>query len=99
MARALAHKPAVLVCDEATVGLDTPSRRALLAHLRLLCREEGLAVLWATHLMDEVEEADPVVLLEAGRVRAAGLAGELVRRTGAPGLEGAFQALLAEAGP
>ncbi|WP_096700615.1 ATP-binding cassette domain-containing protein [Magnetospirillum sp. 15-1] len=98
LARALAHKPAVLVCDEATVGLDTPSRRALLAHLRRLCREEGLAVLWTTHLMDEVEEADPVVLLKSGRVRAAGSAGELIRRAGADGLESAFQALLAEEG-
>ena len=96
LARALAHRPSVLVCDEATVGLDTPSRRALLAHLRGLCRDEGLAVLWATHLMDEVEEADPVVLLKAGKVRAAGLAGELIRRAGADGLESAFQVLLAE---
>jgi ABC-2 type transport system ATP-binding protein len=96
LARALLHRPAILVCDEASVGLDTPSRRALLAHLRGLCRDEGLAVLWATHLMDEVEEADPVILLKAGRVRASGTAGELIRRAGEQSLEGAFQALLAE---
>jgi ABC-2 type transport system ATP-binding protein len=98
LARALVHRPEVLICDEATVGLDTPSRRALLAHLRDLCRERGLAVLWTTHLMDEVEEADPVVLLKSGKVRATGLAGDLIRRVGADGLEGAFQALLAEEG-
>jgi ABC-2 type transport system ATP-binding protein len=96
LARALVHQPQVLICDEATVGLDTPSRRALLAHLRTLCRDEGLAVLWTTHLMDEVEEVDPVVLLKSGQVRASGPAGDLIRRVGADGLEGAFQALLAE---
>jgi ABC-2 type transport system ATP-binding protein len=100
LARALAHKPSVLICDEATVGLDPPSRRALIAHLRALCRDQGLAVLWTTHLMDEVEADDPVILLKGGRVRAAGLAADLVAKSGADGLEGAFHALLAtEASP
>lgn len=94
LARALLHRPALLICDEATVGLDPPSRRALLAHLRRLCRDEGLAVLWATHLMDEVEDDDPVVLLKDGAIRAAGPAGDLVRRAGAEGLEAAFHVLL-----
>lgn len=95
LARALAHKPSVLICDEATVGLDPPSRRALIAHLRTLCRDEGLAVLWTTHLMDEVEEADPVILLKGGKVLARGRAAELVAQSGAGSLEGAFHALLA----
>lgn len=95
MARALIHRPAVLVCDEATAGLDLPSRRALVAHLRNLCREEGAAVLWTTHLLDEVEAEDPVVVLAGGQVRGRGTAAELVRGCGAATLEQAFGRLTA----
>lgn len=94
LARALLHQPAVLVCDEATVGLDTPSRRWLLSHLRDLCRERGLAVLWTTHLMDEVAGNDPVVLLQAGKVKAAGRAAALMEQAGTTSMEAAFQSLL-----
>lgn len=98
LARALLHRPLVLVCDEATVGLDATSRRSLLAHLRALCRDEGLAVLWTTHLMDEVEPADPVVLLQSGKVRATGTASALMAKAGAAHMEAAFQALLTGGG-
>jgi ABC-2 type transport system ATP-binding protein len=94
LARALLHRPAVLVCDEATVGLDTHSRRWLLSHLRSLCQQDGLAVLWTTHLMDEVEGDDPVVLLQAGKVKAAGRASVLMEQAGATSMEAAFQSLL-----
>ena len=77
IARALLHEPRVLLLDEPTVGLDLATRRALLAHVRALCRERGIAALWATHLMDEIEDADPVVLLHEGRVLRAGRAAEL----------------------
>ena len=96
LARALLHRPALLVCDEATVGLDSASRRSLLVHLRALCRDEGLAVLWTTHLMDEVEAADSVVLLKSGRIRASGEAGDLMERAGIADMESAVQALLEE---
>jgi ABC-2 type transport system ATP-binding protein len=69
LARALLHGPRLLLCDEATVGLDHASRRAILAHVRALCQDEGLSVLWATHLLDEVEPADRVIILNAGEVR------------------------------
>jgi ABC-2 type transport system ATP-binding protein len=78
LARALLHRPALLVCDEATVGLDAPSRRALVAHLRDLCVEDGLAVLWTTHLFDEVAAGDEVVLLQAGRVASTFVADDQV---------------------
>ncbi len=54
IARALLHQPRLLLLDEPTVGLDIASRQFLLDHVRRLCREEGLAALWATHLIDEV---------------------------------------------
>ena len=54
IARALLHRPRLLLLDEPTVGLDIGSRQAILDHVRRLCAEEGLGVLWATHLIDEV---------------------------------------------
>src|ERR1700722_17869743 len=51
IARALLHRPRVLVLDEPTVGLDVASKSAILRQVRALVRERGVAVLWATHLL------------------------------------------------
>jgi len=72
IARALLHRPKLLLLDEATVGLDVESRRFLIDHVRLLCREQRLAALWATHLLDEAEGADRVIVLHRGKVLATG---------------------------
>ena len=72
IARALLHEPRVLVLDEATVGLDVNSKSVILRHVRSLVRDRGVAVLWATHLLDEVTTDDAVVVLHRGRVVAAG---------------------------
>jgi ABC-2 type transport system ATP-binding protein len=72
IARALLHQPLVLVLDEATVGLDVASRSAILRHVRALVSDRGVAVLWATHLLDEVIPEDAVVVLHRGEVLAAG---------------------------
>ncbi len=93
IARALLHRPRVLVLDEPTVGLDVASRSAILRHVRSLVRERGVAVLWATHLLDEVVEADAVVVLHRGRVLASGDVSEVVASTGAADLRSAFIAL------
>lgn len=98
IARALLHRPGLLLLDEPTVGLDRPTRQALLAHVRHLCREEGLAVLWATHLIDEIDPAtDRVVVLHRGRVRASGGAGAVMAAAGAGSVTEAFDRLTAEA--
>lgn len=72
LVRALLHRPRLLLMDEATVGLDPASRQQLLDTVRGLCSEQGLAVLWATHLIEEVKTADRLLLLHQGTVRFDG---------------------------
>ncbi len=68
--RAFLPQPRLLIMDEATVGLDPSSRMALLeAVQRWRCETQG-AVLWATHLVDEAERADRVVILNQGQILA-----------------------------
>src|SRR5919202_2922568 len=94
IARALLHRPALLLLDEPTVGLDVEARQSLIAEVRRLVAESRLGVLWATHLIDEVEPGDRVVVLHRGRVLAEGDCSELLRRTGAADLGTAFRRLV-----
>ena len=77
IARALIHDPAVLLLDEPTVGLDAASRAGITAHVHVLAAEQGLTVLWATHLVDEVGPGDRLLVLHRGRIVADGTAGEI----------------------
>ena len=97
LARALLHRPRVLLMDEPTVGLDIESRRFLRDHVRHLCATRGLGVLWATHLIDEATDDAQVVVLHAGRVLASGPVPDVVARAGAADLRSAFDRLIAEA--
>jgi ABC-2 type transport system ATP-binding protein len=99
LARALLHQPGLLLLDEPTVGLDIESRRGLLAHVRALCAERGLGVLWATHLIDEADARSRVIVLHKGVVLADGAVPDVVATTGAGDLRGAFDALVADRGP
>jgi ABC-2 type transport system ATP-binding protein len=76
LVRALLHAPRVLLMDEATVGLDPASRQQMLARVRALTREQGVAVLWATHLIEEIEQADRLVVLHQGQLRFEGSVAE-----------------------
>lgn len=76
IARALLHRPQVLLLDEPTVGLDAATRAAITAHVHDLSAD-GLTVLWATHLVDEVRDTDQLVILHRGKVLADGEAGEI----------------------
>jgi ABC-2 type transport system ATP-binding protein len=93
IARALLHEPRVLVLDEPTVGLDVNSKSLIVRHVRSLVRERGVAVLWATHLLDEVAEDDAVVVLHRGRVVAAGDVSTVVETAQGGDLRSAFIAL------
>jgi ABC-2 type transport system ATP-binding protein len=96
IARALLHQPRLLLLDEPTVGLDIASRQFMLDHVRSLCRDEGLAALWATHLIDEVGEGARVVVLHKGEVLADAAAAQLIREMRAPSMRAAFETLVQE---
>lgn len=93
IARALMHDPSVLVLDEPTVGLDVASKAAIVEHVRGLSRDRGVAVLWATHLLDEIEAGDHVVVLHEGKVMGAGEMSQIVATTRTADLRSAFRVL------
>jgi ABC-2 type transport system ATP-binding protein len=93
LTRALLHRPRLLLADEPTVGLDIHSRQAILQQVRGNCRGEGVGVLWATHLVDEVQDEDRMVVLHQGRVLAQGTAASVMGDTGTASVHDAFSAL------
>jgi ABC-2 type transport system ATP-binding protein len=90
LVRALLHQPAVLLMDEASVGLDPASRRDLLAALRADVAARGTAVLWATHLVEEAQQADRVLVLHHGKLIADGTPAEVTAALGGATLEAGF---------
>ena len=93
LARALLHEPRLLLMDEATVGLDPQSRGDLLKLMLAMRAERSVAVLWATHLCDEVGDADRVIVLHRGKVLADTTPAQLVAASGTQGIEAAFLAM------
>ena len=94
---ALIHDPDVLILDEPTTGVDPLSRREfwkLIGQIR--SGRPGMSIVVATAYMEEAEEFDQLVAMDAGRVLDTGSPGELLRRTGAASMESAFIALLPE---
>jgi ABC-2 type transport system ATP-binding protein len=90
LARALLHRPALLLMDEPTVGLDPKSRRDLLAAIRADVAGRGTTVLWATHLVEEAEAADRVLVLHQGKLLADGTPAAVTAALGGASLENAF---------
>jgi ABC-2 type transport system ATP-binding protein len=95
LARALLHEPRVLLMDEATVGLDPASRADLLKLILAMRKERSVAVLWATHLCDEVPDADRVVVLHRGKILADTPPAQLTADAGTATIEQAFLAMTA----
>jgi ABC-2 type transport system ATP-binding protein len=93
IARALLHRPRLLLLDEATVGLDVKARADILSHVRRLVTDEGIGVLWATHLFDEIVPSDELVVLHQGRVLAHGKVSRIIDETAAQNVGAAFARL------
>ena len=82
--------------DEPTQGLDPKSRKELVETVFSLARENGLSVVWATHLVGEVVDADTIIVLDHGHMVGKGTSAELLARTNSRTLEDAFLALTAQ---
>ncbi|MEC8795097.1 MAG: ABC transporter ATP-binding protein, partial [Pseudomonadota bacterium] len=78
IARALLHRPKILLLDEATVGLDAAARQSITAHVHDLCANDGMTVLWATHLTDEVYDTDRLFILHRGKILQDGITRDIV---------------------
>jgi ABC-2 type transport system ATP-binding protein len=79
---ALLHKPAVIIMDEPTVGIDPQSRRHILDNVKELNRQ-GMTVLYTTHYMEEAAElSDHIAIMDKGKIIAYGTHDELIKLVG-----------------
>jgi ABC-2 type transport system ATP-binding protein len=87
LAAGILHRPALLVLDEPTVGVDPQSRRHIFDTVKAL-REDGMAVLYTSHYMEEVEAlCDRVAIMDHGKLVASGTIAELIARQGGDGID------------
>ena len=82
IAKALLHKPQVLLMDEASTGLDPSARRELSNHIESLRTHEGVTILLTTHVLSEADRCDRLVLLHEGKIVVQGTPSDLRSRIG-----------------
>jgi ribosome-dependent ATPase len=98
LAVAVLHRPALLILDEPTSGVDPVARDAFWRTLIDLSRNDGVTIFLSTHFMNEAERCDRISLMHRGRVLAVDAPKELVKKRGSASLEDAFISYLEEAG-
>lgn len=94
--RATLHQPKILLLDEPTVGLDIPTRAELVEYIRALPATHNCAILWATHLVDELREGDRIMMLHNGKLRHDGYTKQLLEDTSVADLSSLMQQLIDE---
>ena len=100
LARAILHRPPVVLLDEPTRSLDPVASAEFRTVLKDLVKRQGTTVLFASHILSEVEElADQVALIRGGELLACDAPVALRRSTGAPTVQQAIENLLARTGP
>lgn len=82
IAKALLHRPQVLIMDEASSGLDPGARRELSQYVHELRDTEGVTIVLTTHILDEADRCDRLVLLHQGKIVADGSPSDLRSRIG-----------------
>ena len=91
IARALVHRPRLLILDEPTAGVDLELRHELWSYLRRLHRDEHVTVLLTTHYLEEAQElCERVAFIRDGRILAEGTSTELIARYGGADLQDAY---------
>lgn len=90
IARSIIHRPPVMIFDEPTTGLDVMTSQTIMTFIEQ-CRDEGLTVVYSTHIMSEVERlCDEVAIVHRGRIAAEGTVNDLREKSGEAALEKAF---------
>src|SRR5215471_16440768 len=97
LAVAVLHRPAMLILDEPTSGVDPVARDAFWQTLIDMSRDDGVTIFISTHFMNEAERCDRISLMHRGKLLAVGAPQELVHKRGSASLEDAFISYLAEA--
>src|SRR5690606_21563897 len=85
--------PDLLLMDEPSTGLDPATRRMLVRHVHEVRTRHNTSILWATHIVDEVADADRIALIVAGRIIRLGTPADLMAAAGADNLTDAYIAL------
>jgi ABC-2 type transport system ATP-binding protein len=96
IARSMLHRPKLLLLDEPTVGLDIQTRRVIVDHIHKLASENDVAVLWTTHLMDEIWDDDHLIVLDKGKIIEDGTVKDILAKNEASSVSDVFESIINE---